>query len=804
MEKLERLLQLHFAALTAVGGVLLASGDDSRVLPSIAIFAAIISYFVVDRWRWFALPAWLAYVGMGCVAVYTVLQFLNRSPDNQLMAVAELLVLVVVVLLFQRKTTRVFEQIGVFCLLELIVAAIFNSALLFGVMLLPFALIGLRALVLLQALATASASAEIVDGPVRTKSDYSAHTVARRSTRLPRYGIAVLTPSVLLVASLFFYGLPRISGGMDTSGVGGKATVGFAESMTLDQVGQLLQSQDLVMRVKLTNRRNGQVYRPRQPIYLRGQVLEEYATEKGVGKWSASRLASQHGTLLPEVFVPGSRVSKILYDEVDVDVELQPLSTNALFAITPYHQSRSSANVEHLLGRWLLRRPSEAGPFNQGRFHYRFGTHAFSNGLQSPYLRVVGPGEMPLFYQAGYESFINGDLEKRESTLSLPMLRFPSERLPAIAAEAEAVVRKVGDQANDPYQFAKAVEKHLSTDGNFQYTLDLTERRNRSIDPLDEFVGNYRRGHCQYFASAMVMMLRSRGIPAWLVVGYRTDEYNSLGNHYIVRQLHAHAWVEVLLRPEELPMGASLVGQPLDGPVLVRFDPTPNSGNAQEQDVDRVRHFYDFAQSLWNNYVLDMDGERQNDALFGADDSSGIRGAYSRMIIQIQLIISRFNTSELGAGALAGGRLFSWRAAAFGIVITLILFGLYQLGLHRFLRLPGFRKRKQLDESGRSSVDFYQQLCDLLQHWNLRRKPYQTPNEFVDQAIVAIPAQGTTLAAPMQDITQLFYRVRYGVDQSLTAEEESRVSKALDQIRQKIDTTSVSDSVGSKLPRSNP
>ncbi len=42
-------------------------------------------------------------------------------------------------------------------------------------------------------------------------------------------------------------------------------------------------------------------------------------------------------------------------------------------------------------------------------------------------------------------------------------------------------------------------------------------------------------------------MLRSQGIPARLVVGFNTDEYNSVGGYYVARQLHAHAWVEALI-----------------------------------------------------------------------------------------------------------------------------------------------------------------------------------------------------------------------------------------------------------------
>src|SRR5690606_8732153 len=126
---------------------------------------------------------------------------------------------------------------------------------------------------------------------------------------------------------------------------------------------------------------------------------------------------------------------------------------------------------------------------------------------------------------------------------------------------------------------------------------------------------NHRTGHCEYFASALVMMLRSQDIPARLVVGYLGGEYNKLGRYYQVYQRDAHAWVEVYLEPEQVPPETY-------PPELTRFggwyrlDPTPSSTEEEAvrggvlRTVDQV---LDYAQVLWNEYVLDMDPERQRD-----------------------------------------------------------------------------------------------------------------------------------------------------------------------------------------------
>ena len=73
------------------------------------------------------------------------------------------------------------------------------------------------------------------------------------------------------------------------------------------------------------------------------------------------------------------------------------------------------------------------------------------------------------------------------------------------------------------------------------------------IDPIEDFVANNPRGHCEYFAAALALMLRSQGIPARVVLGYRCDEWNGPGKCYQVRQSDAHAWVEAYLAAGDIP-----------------------------------------------------------------------------------------------------------------------------------------------------------------------------------------------------------------------------------------------------------
>ena len=74
---------------------------------------------------------------------------------------------------------------------------------------------------------------------------------------------------------------------------------------------------------------------------------------------------------------------------------------------------------------------------------------------------------------------------------------------------------------------------------NFAYSLDLGDRRRT----LADFLLTERKGHCEYFATATVLLLRSLGVPARYAAGYSVQEYSELERAFVVRNRHAHAWV---------------------------------------------------------------------------------------------------------------------------------------------------------------------------------------------------------------------------------------------------------------------
>ena len=95
-------------------------------------------------------------------------------------------------------------------------------------------------------------------------------------------------------------------------------------------------------------------------------------------------------------------------------------------------------------------------------------------------------------------------------------------------------------------RIAREFVRHLSMDGGLMYSVEL-RRENREVDPVEDFLFYIKTGHCQRFATALVLMLRSQGIPAAYVLGFQGCEPTKEAGRFLVRQEHAHAWAEALI-----------------------------------------------------------------------------------------------------------------------------------------------------------------------------------------------------------------------------------------------------------------
>jgi transglutaminase-like putative cysteine protease len=774
-ESIKQRLQIYFATLTVLGGIVLAIGNDQSAIPVIAISFAVCGYLFVDRWQLFALPPTAAYFAMVLAAIFCMANFLQRDgiDQRQLLAIAQLLVLVQAILMLQRKSKRVFEQLGIFCLLELIVAAVFNHELSFGLLLIPMTIIGGLALGLLAASSTVQRSELVGPSPILFTTGTTTTAAIDAAAGYSRLALLMVAPSILLFAAVFFYALPRTIGASRQVSRG-NAMIGFSDQVRLEQIGQMLSNPEIVLRMKLSDLYNGQPYLVKDGIYLRGQVLDHYQSQPvdgvPVATWNAAE--SDFGLLaspLPAESFPRPGTDSQPFDRVRVSVDCASLRSSSLFAVAPYYRLDHHPEVWHLADRWTLRRP-DSSDWNYPRIEYNFGTNAFFDGNQTDLIPSV--------------------TTRRESggTIGGRWLEFDAQRMPTVAAiGAELAVDSTG-RGLSQYEQAKSMERHFWQSSHYRYTLRLQATPIDGLDPIEQFMAVDQQGNCQYFASALVMMLRSQGIPARMVVGYHTHEYNQWSNQYVARQLHAHAWVEALIAADQLTDHADLDGRQPSDRYWVRLDPTP-AANRDRSAPGIIRQSIDLAENLWQDNVIDMDADRQPGPSYA--NRNGVSNAwydawYDAAVTWIG------DRSPRGAVGGFGDWWARNRFIVASLALASVLIALLSGATRRLFRWrwSWSRSEQVRTMNGQPKIQFYRGALAELARLDIHRRASQTPDEFAVAASDKLTALGIGfIGAPLERLTATFYRQRYGGDVELpNAGSDADVAAIRDGVQQVLHT----------------
>jgi protein-glutamine gamma-glutamyltransferase len=856
MLKVESKLNIYFALMACICGLTFFGTPELGGLPFIAIFFSLFGLIFVDLLRWFALPATMAYVALAAIAFYTINRFLTigaLAAEPQMIAVAELLVLVQSVLMLQRKNRRIYEQLAVFALLELIVAAIFNNAISYGILLLPLGAVAIGALSLLHVYTTseeAFGKREVVGSTLRISSRESRQSFMEMASPLPRLGLFTIAPSSLLVAFVFFYALPRTN--QEARRSSGKTLVGFNSEVRLGQIGKMMLNSEIAARIQVLNRRTGLRYDIVSDLYVRGAVLETYDPLDGT--WFTSKIdPSQKELPLPSSPLGRQAARRSLTDELAIKLTVSPMRSESLFSLPPYYFDASGPEILHDRDRWVLFRRPRNLLSRESQITYRFATLGFKDGIQQPYIPRFAPEEDPnsvenqkindeqregaIVNATGMPaneaaSLSNGGEQEdstrtNQSTESLvdsvrdilsgetlgsseddsrfqaneqrdrallaaeyvkACLEYDSDRIPSARDLAGEIVSRMSGNQDDPVEVAKAIESFLKSATEFQYTLNLTNEEIAGLDPVEQFLSVDRSGNCQYFASAMVLMLRSRGIPARLVVGFNTDEYNNITGQYIARQLHAHAWVEALIDAQWLKPRDIFYSEKPSTQYWLRLDPTPGGGGTGGASGGRVSDVLDMAQDIWSSYVVEADGTTRRREL--SNSGGQISGTYEMYYEWLKLKISRIRAGELGAGSLAGRETFSWPSAAAGILVSLAAVAAYQFGFPRLST-----RRGAGSNSGtliaKPSVAFFAEAMTLLERLGFQREAGQTPKEFTSKTAETLEstAQPLSISSALRTLTSAYYQERFASNARIDvvlASHDANIELALNEVRHEV------------------
>ncbi|HEV7889884.1 MAG TPA: DUF3488 and transglutaminase-like domain-containing protein [Pyrinomonadaceae bacterium] len=548
---------------------------------------------------------------------------------------------------------------------------------------------------------------------------------ARSLRRLP-VAAACLFALIIGLAFPVFLITPRAAENMlgMPGGAASSGFVGFSERVTLGDIGRLNQSNELVMRVRV----DGPNTAGGRPLRWRGVALDHFNGRR----WRQSPDAgSSYQNLDSNLFRFGTTedLSRLTTQTFFVEA----IDTPAIFA---------APRAIALQGGFpYVRRDLDDGLGSRQHALERITYTVYSDTYEPPPERLR---QDPMVYTPGQTT----------KNLRRPVEAY--QQLPPnldtrIGSLAYTVVKEAG--AKNGYDMARAVEAHLSENaygGRYSYSLDM---RAGGRDPLADFLFNVRAGHCEYFATAMAVMLRTLRIPARIVNGFQTGEYNDAADAYVVRQADAHSWVEVYFAETDS---------------WVTFDPTPADGRAAgtsgEGISGRLRRYADALELFWIQHVVAYDRQSQRSL---ARTVQGQISSYT---------YAAFHSAD-GIGArlsslLSGGG----NASALGVVTSPLVAGPFALAfvfgaavLLRRKGLPSFMRRgKNARAPEKAVVEFYRRMTATLDSRGVRRNADQTPLEFAES--IGTPE--------VLSITRAYNRVRFGA-RGLSEAEAAEVERCL-------------------------
>jgi hypothetical protein len=303
-----------------------------------------------------------------------------------------------------------------------------------------------------------------------------------------------------------------------------------------------------------------------------------------------------------------------------------------------------------------------------------------------------------------------------------PRYRLPASLRPALAGPTRSFLL----EPDEWEPVARALTDYLSASGEYTYSLELS-RQDLDADPVMDFLCNVKQGHCERYATALALMLRSVGIPARLVKGFKGADAQGDGT-YLIRHSHAHAWVEALVPrrpPPPVPAPGGGTGGGFD---WLTLDATAGR-DAPAPAAFSLARWWESGQRnglmLWRELILGYNAEEQADLWDSLD-------------------VGRYATTAVKVGLAFLGAL----TAAAGLLL-----------LHRWARRRSVRRPRS-----RSAVAFYRRLVALLARHALRPQPAQTPREFGRAARRFLEARpGAAVLADLPErVAELFYRVRFG------------------------------------------
>ncbi len=306
------------------------------------------------------------------------------------------------------------------------------------------------------------------------------------------------------------------------------------------------------------------------------------------------------------------------------------------------------------------------------------------------------------------------------------------------------LIQRLADRHDTVYDQVVAIEQHLSS-SDFVYTLEAPTLP--SQNPVDAFIHEYRAGHCEYFASAMALMVRGLGVPARLVMGYRGGVWDETEDAYLVQADMAHVWVEVYF----------------PGWGWVDFDPSPLEDDDAEDGmwaaVGRwANSLHIRSRMVWYRDIIGYEPPIRLEDLLRRDSLSGFLpgwgytgGMFGGMSLTDRIPLATFGLAFLGLGGAAVWFAMQWKE----------------------LQFHGFRPRVPLSRDQIRAIRLYLRL-----RRRLRRAGIPCEGKTAQEILAAAQAYPGVDPSILEEVVHLYDTVRFG-DRSLDSQRYRNARRAI-------------------------
>ncbi len=487
----------------------------SLSLTAVFVLSLLVSEFNISRRgiNFAALTAFMVFAAEGLL-----------RADIRILALTHFLMFIQVVLSVKKKNTKEYSYILIISLIQFLAAAVLTESVTFVLFLLAYVAASVYSLIKLKLIANKEQFRE---------------SPSHESPQHADYAFALAVTSFVIIFAVFLFPLvprtpPGFIGAFDDNY---KQTTGFSRSIFLGDFTDIMESDQIVFRVS----------GPRVD-YFRGLVFdhyEDFVWETAKRRYHRAERIAEEVYKLEDIPLQSGETES---GEID---ELQHIK------ITAVNHEKRALFIPY--GAEIIK--TDDVVVSQDEQGAAFPTRSVRSGYSYRlYLNRTDISEVP------EKIYRNGQQRGARKVLSRDLFYKYTQMPATISSRVSRLAGGLVDDSQNVYEKAVIIRDYLRD--NYDYSLKR-KAVGRGYDPVEDFLFHNKKGHCEYFASAFVLLMRSLGIPSRLVNGYLSGTNAGAGVR-IVRNKDIHAWAEVYI--------------PAFG--WLPFDPTPPRTDLDDRGAD--------------------------------------------------------------------------------------------------------------------------------------------------------------------------------------------------------------------------